>query len=81
MLRLVLFRLVFAYEGESIWDEPGEVVTEIAPRITGTPDSVKYLELIFEPNGPATQDDFSGDFTSSTVKSLQPLGSCVSNSG
>src|SRR2546427_3837561 len=33
----------------------------LPPRITGTPSSTKYLELIFEPNGPATHEFGSGD--------------------
>src|SRR4051812_43143896 len=34
------------------------------PRTTGTPSSTKYLELIFEPNGPATHELGSGDLIS-----------------
>src|SRR5438105_7386766 len=46
----------------------------LLPRITGTPSSAKYLELIFEPKGPATQECGSGDLMSSTRRSCQPLG-------
>src|ERR1043166_5135091 len=53
----------------------------LLPRITGTPEPTKNLELIFDPNGPATQDDFSGDLMSSTVTSFHLSGIGVLNSG